>query len=152
MYRVLLSGWDCLSCFALNRLANSCSPLNSYTTALSQALQSDHDVVSPSCVHLLHLLHPVQCVPGAGALQMCGRTRQSLQQCQPSGKGCSVQNVLPLPSHRWGVSAQGKEGALRFPYHQGFKMTHAGPASSLRGAKQTVISQDPCWPKKRQEQ
>ena len=75
MYRLLLTRLDCLLCFSLECLANSCSSLNFYTMALFSGIAVKPRLITPSCVHLLHLLHPAHHVPGAGVLQMCGKTK-----------------------------------------------------------------------------
>lgn len=126
MYRLLLSRLDCLPCFPLNCLDNSCSSLNSYTTALSRALPSEHTVLSLPAVSIcfIYTLYSV----------FQEQERSRCVDCQPSGKGCSVQNVLPLRSQRWGLpwARKGLSGSLTSKVS---KTTHGRACQFSEGSK-----------------
>lgn len=130
MYLLLLTRLYGLPCFSLiSRLANSCACLSFFTTALFQTLQLD-GVLSLPAVSICFIFNPpVHHVPGAH--HMWGRTKQSLQQCQPSGKGCSVQSALPLQLQRREMH-WARKGFLRsISTSKLSKRPMAGPASSL---------------------
>lgn len=138
MYRLLLTRRDGSPCFSLiSRLANSCASLSffrhcSWTVSYRSQLGPSASSSTPR-------------TPCSRSAPHVGKDQAEFIAMSAIGKTMFCAERVASAITEMG-NALCEEGVLRL---QAFKTTHGRACQFFGGAKQTVISQDPCWPKKR---